>query len=185
MDTLIQDWLETCSRNPILYSIASFILLILDLFIAIPSSIILYTNGLVLGWWPGFFVSFLACMASAWIGYQVGYRGFHLPPDADVISRSIKHNRWIIVLSRGIPLACETLSVLSGYYQVPQKQFLWLNALGFMPLCFIYSYLGSVGQGQDLITWGLGLAMGFSAILWLLGRKKFIPQENEESGKSR
>jgi hypothetical protein len=49
-------------------------LLVADVFIPVPSSVIMIAHGAILGLWPGFLVSFLASIAGAMLGWGLGRR---------------------------------------------------------------------------------------------------------------
>lgn len=72
LETYFTELLKKISEHKTTYSFVSFIVLASDIILPVPSSIVMYTNGFVLGLFGGTFVSFFSVMTGAIAGYYLG-----------------------------------------------------------------------------------------------------------------
>ncbi len=170
-DHRITSFLELIKSKTLYYSISSAILLTVDIVLPIPSSIVMYMNGLILGTTAGFLLSIVSATAAGFIGYYLGYKGFSNPNHEPYPSYFKKYDVLIILISRGIPMLSEIISVLSGYYKIKFKKFALYNLVGYIPICFVYSYLGQMDQEKEHFLHGFLISIVFSAGIWLLGKR--------------
>lgn len=168
--------LETINaiENKITYFIISFLVLISDIILPIPSSIVMFTNGYVLGLPLGFLNSIVALMLSSTIGYYLGEFtsfGFKSKSDSNVNEILNKYGVLSILLTRGIPILSESLCLVAGYHKISFKKYFLFSFIGYIPICFIYSLFGSIGYSQNSFLTSFVISLLISGLFWALGKK--------------
>lgn len=166
--------LEGFKSNPVQYSIWSLSILASDIVLPVPSSIIMYLNGVVLGVVSGAGISFVSLMITAVIGYMLGA---FIPtqlrnlPDERVNQLLARYGAPIIIITRGIPILSESICIVCGYNRLPFKWYLLLNAAGYLPMCIIYAYFGFLGKNQSAFVPGLVGVLFISGLFWIFSRQ--------------
>lgn len=155
------------------YALFSFVLLVSDILLPVPSSIVMYTNGLVLGTLSGFLLSLISALIGSVLGYAIGRfaankMGFMISEDAQRLLT--QYGFLAIFLTRGIPILAESVSLLCGYNKVEFRYFTLLNIVGYIPVCFVYAYFGNIGNDGNYFLLSFGLALALSGIFWFTGR---------------
>lgn len=165
------------------YALISFSLLVSDILLPIPNSIIMFSNGYVLGFFTGFYISFFGSLANSVVGYFIGKATLKVKPKKLSEEGSIfieKYGLIGIIISRGIPVLSESISLFSGIHKIQFKAFLISNIIGYIPICFIYSYFGSMGIEDGIFYYALILSFLVSALFWFIGRR-FLPSVKKTS----
>lgn len=156
-----------------------FLSLSLDLFLPVPSSIVMAFSGKFLGPLLGGGVSFVAAMLSAMTGYFLcrygGRKVYEKVAGKDESEDRIR--RWFerrgvfaIVLSRPVPMLTEILSCLAGLSKMRFQTFWWAAFWGTLPVCFLYAYVGSRGEIDD--PWpALLISLIVPALGWFFARR--------------
>lgn len=146
--------LESTSKGKVMVAVAVVGLLLVDIVLPIPSSVVMAVSGRILGFGLGMTASFVGAMASAWVGYYAcyygGQRAFQwMIGDADIEKVRAwfeKYGVYAIVLSRSVPMLTEVLSCLAGLTKVSPRTFSLAAILGTLPVCFVYSFFGSANM---------------------------------------
>lgn len=155
-------------------------LLATDLVLPAPSSILMTLSGTLLGTLRGALISFSGAMASAWLGYILCRRfgrgwfrrtaGVANADRAEALMR--QYGPWAIVLSRSVPMLTELISCAAGLAGMPQHLFMFLSAIGTLPICVVYAWAGAQGADPVGLRWAVLLAFVVPAIA--LGLVRFI-----------
>jgi uncharacterized membrane protein YdjX (TVP38/TMEM64 family) len=158
-----------------IYAIASFVLLSSDFILPIPSSIVMFGTGWVLGLPLGFMISMLASLLSSMLAYGIGKfteikvnQYFSTSETQSAKDFIRKYGDISIVISRGIPVLSETISIISGNNSFPHRKFIWANLLGYAPVCFAYNYLGSISSTKEVFLLTMGANLLIAGILYAL-----------------
>jgi uncharacterized membrane protein YdjX (TVP38/TMEM64 family) len=179
------DLLVRVGHNRPQYALASFVVLVSDIFLPVPSSIVMYLNGLFLGAFGGFSLSMVSVLCSALIGYFIG-RGSSaaLRSKPDQVSDNIlkQYGYLAILITRGIPVLSESVCIVCGYNRYDLKRYMLWNFLGYVPVCAIYAYAGSVSGSQEQFLISFGASVSVSGILWLFGKKLIDRNGIEDAG---
>ncbi len=154
--------------------LAGVVLLILDLLLPVPGTVVMsalgYLYGTVLGALLGFIGSFIAGL----MGYGVGRlfpektaRRFLGEKDF-VRGKSLfaRGGGWVIALSRAVPILPEALAVTAGLLRMPVPAFVLALACGSLPMAALFAWIGATGHDRPLLT--LILSFGVPAVLWSL-----------------
>jgi uncharacterized membrane protein YdjX (TVP38/TMEM64 family) len=158
-----------------------YFLLILDILIPIPSSIVMVLSGTLFGWFVGGLITIIGSLSSAYLNFFVSralVRKKALatlkPTELNYLTR-LKESQGesIILLTRMIPLVSETISSLAGIVGMNTKRFVLLNFIGFLPVTFFYSFVGEHFKDSPTSIMGF-LIFGFVAplVIWRVFVKK-------------
>lgn len=153
---------------------AGMLLLVGDLVLPVPGTVVIaalgYLYGVVLGGLVAAGGLMLAGMtgyglgrvcgeatARKWLGekdYQRGRRLFE------------KGGGWVVALSRALPILPEVISCTAGLVRMPFPRFMMALACGSVPMGFIFAAIGHVGR--DAPGWAFALSLVIPAGLWWL-----------------
>lgn len=138
------------------YSALSFIFLVADIVLPIPSSLVMILNGKMLGFAGGAILSLTASMLSSSIGFYLGRtatNGFNRFFSAKEIrlgnSMFDKYGDLSIAVSKGIPVLSEAVSFLSGTTSISFKRFFIYSFSGHLPVALIYAFVGSYASSLN------------------------------------
>jgi len=188
-ETGITAWLQNFQHNPnarLLAASAVVLLLAADLFLPVPSSIVMTAAGSFLGFLPAFAANLLGSLLCAALGYwlcrRFGRPFFLRVTKPEDLARAEKFwarcGGWGIVLSRALPMFTELVSCLAGFLRMKFLPFLGLTFLGSAPLSALYAWAGSKGAASGG-SWAFLLAIAVSALgffaleIWGKIKKRF------------
>jgi uncharacterized membrane protein YdjX (TVP38/TMEM64 family) len=173
LEISFKNLLETFRNSPQKYVWFSFLILTSDIILPVPSSITMFINGNVIGLWPGLFLSLASVLCSSVIGYFMGKGlGYGLKQNsnekADLLLK--RYGPYILILTRGIPILSESFCFVCGYNKMTFIKYMFYSFLGYLPVCAIYSYFGSISNDSELFLWTFGGAMLIALIFAIIGR---------------
>jgi uncharacterized membrane protein YdjX (TVP38/TMEM64 family) len=174
LETYLTELIDPKKNRTITFSVISFIVLLSDIFLPVPSSIIMYTNGYVLGAIGGALLSWISVMAGAIIAYYTGrYISCGLKSEKDERAAAIlnKYGAMSIIITRGIPVLSESICFVCGYNRISFKNYFFLNAIGYIPVCLIHSICGRAGYEKNMFLISFGCSIAVSALFWFAGKK--------------
>ena len=153
-------------------------LLVVDILLPIPSSVVMVLSGKLLGAFLGGLISFIGAMLAAAIGYYAcrlgGQRAFERivgKAETETIRAWFeRYGVYAIIISRPIPMLTEILSCLAGMSRFSARTFFSAAVLGTLPICFVYSIAGSLGS-QTGIGIALAVSLGVPAVGWLITQR--------------
>lgn len=173
----LRGWLE---RGGIAAAATGVALLIADLLVPVPSSLIMVAFGAIFGVWQGTLLSMLGSTGAALVGFAVGRAGgpllARLVPAREQARADAMLRRWgvlAIVASRPVPLLAETVIVLAGASPLGWGRAILAAAVGSLPPALLYAVAGGVlmdsGGAVTALVFAATLLM--SGALWALGRR--------------
>lgn len=145
-------------------------LLIADLFLPLPGTIIMSALGFIYGpFWGGMLATlgnFLSGVLAYWLCRSIGKKGalWILGEKDFVKGHKLFNNRggYIVSLSRWLPILPEAVSCMAGLNRMQFRKY-WIALIsGSLPLGFIFAYIGHYGSSEP------ALAITLSAILPLI-----------------
>jgi uncharacterized membrane protein YdjX (TVP38/TMEM64 family) len=154
-----------------------FALLVLDVFLPVPSSLIMVANGALFGIAGGTLLSMAGGMAAAAVGFAVGRGGSaslqrFVPEDerrrADTLLR--EWGDLAVVVTRPVPILAESVAILAGTSPLTWRRFLVAAAAGNLPPALLYALTGATAAHLDSIFLMFGLVMLVAALVWFGGR---------------
>jgi uncharacterized membrane protein YdjX (TVP38/TMEM64 family) len=163
------------------YALGSFFILASDILLPVPSSIVMYMNGYVLGIIEGSLLSMVSLLLGSVIGYYLGKltsMGLKASQEEPAKLFMQKYGALAILISRGIPILSESISVVCGYNKIPFKQYFIFNVIGYSPLCLLYAICGNIGYDKNTFLLSFGFSLLISAAFYFFGKKIFLKPEN-------
>jgi uncharacterized membrane protein YdjX (TVP38/TMEM64 family) len=184
LETFFQTQLTLFSINPLKYAAISFFILASDIVLPVPSSVVMFLNGYVLGVIPGSLVSLASLMFSAFIGYFLGRYtalGFKVHNEEKSGFILSKYGAMAILITRGIPILSESICIVCGFNNMPLRTYLLLNLIGYIPLCILYAFFGHFGYEQNLFLYSFAAALLIAVGFWFLGKSVLKTNTNLKS----
>jgi len=156
-------------------------LLVADVVLPVPSSLVMVVHGALFGVAIGTALSLLGGVGSALAGYGLGRVGG--PPLLRAVCSEVERDRagllvrrWgllAVTATRPVPLLAETVAVVAGASCIELVRTTVAAAAGSLPGALLYSMAGSrdVGAPSGLVV--LALVIAIAASLWMLeGRRR-------------
>lgn len=171
--------LEIEDPTPLLHgaAIAGVLLLIADVVLPVPSSLVMAAHGALFGIVPGALLSIVGSTAAALTGFALGRAGndvirrFVTPAEHDRAGAMLQ--RWgvlAIVLSRPVPILAETVAILAGSSPLTWRQAALAAAAGSLAPSIVYAWAGAHANGaasHAVIFCGV---LAITGMLWYVGR---------------
>jgi uncharacterized membrane protein YdjX (TVP38/TMEM64 family) len=158
---------------------AGIVLLMGDILLPLPATLILSALGYLYGTAAGGFIgamgSFLAGSAGYWICYMMGEKAALrlLGPKDYERGRNLSHSvgGWVVALSRWLPVFPEVIACMAGLTRMRPTTFHLALLCGSMPMGFTYAYIGSTGIEHPWLA--IVLSAGLPPLIWWLVRMIF------------
>jgi uncharacterized membrane protein YdjX (TVP38/TMEM64 family) len=167
-------WLDTLHRGWVVAMVVG--LLMLDLFIAVPTMTTILLAGFVLGPVAGGLATSAGLLALGGTGYLLG-RGFGRPfllrlykdPArlAAIEAAFARNDLLVLFCCQALPILPELTCVLAGISRMPPGRFLLGYAVGVVPFGFIVAWGGAI-SAPDNLTPAILTAIGVSVTLLVL-----------------
>ncbi len=147
-------------------------LLLADLLLPIPGTIVMSAFGAVYGFWLGGLLASAGSMLAGMAGYGVGRifgeakaRKWLGEKDFEKgKSLFTRRGAWVVAMSRAVPILPEVLACMAGLLRMPFKKFSVALACGSLPMGFLFAWVGTIGTESP--AWGLAFSLLIPAILW-------------------
>jgi uncharacterized membrane protein YdjX (TVP38/TMEM64 family) len=148
------------------------VLLMADILLPIPGTVVMSALGAVYGFWIGGFLSAIGSMLAGMSGYGVGrffdekFAKRWLGEKDFEKGRSLfeKSGAWVVAMSRALPILPEVIACMAGLLRMPFRTFVIALACGAVPMGFLFAWIGMLGREQP--AWGLAFSLGVPAVLW-------------------
>jgi len=172
----VKYWLTTArALSPFYMGSLVIALLIIDLFLTMPTMTIIALAGYFLGFQNGALISMVGLLSTGIIGYglsfRYGNRALRLllkePEEQYQAKESFqKHGSMIIILSRAVPMLPEISSYLAGTTKMPFEKFFLAWFINVLPYVLLIAYAGSISSIDDPKP-AFYTAIGISTTLWI------------------
>ncbi|WP_395741525.1 TVP38/TMEM64 family protein [Prosthecobacter sp.] len=152
---------------------AGILLLIADIALPVPSTVVMSALGWMYGWWLGGLVSAAGSMLSGIIAYAacrwLGRRAAGWIAGAEGLRKGEeifeRRGGWLVALSRWMPVLPEAIACLAGLSSMRWRVFLPALACGSIPTGFVFAAIGHLGQSEP--AWAFALSAIVPILLWL------------------
>lgn len=174
----IRGWLEfALTLSPWLVGLIIVSLMLIDLFIAIPTLSLTILSGFFLGLELGVFYSTLGMLSAGTLGYVIStFHGEKLLNFVSNDKKQIKEMKTIfskfgpfsLMLCRAAPMLPEVTSCLAGVTKMPYLKYLSFYLIGTLPYSIIAAYSGSISTIENpspAIFTFVGL-FGIMTLIW-------------------
>ncbi len=147
-------------------------LLMADLLLPVPGTIVMSALGAVYGFWIGGLLATVGSMLAGMLGYGVGRFFNDNLAKRWLGERDFEKGRalfgrggaWVVAMSRALPILPEVLACMAGLLRMPFGKFCAALACGAVPMGFLFAWIGIMGR--EYPGWGLGFSLGVPAVLW-------------------
>ena len=153
-------------------------LLIADVFLPVPSSLVMVAHGALFGVATGTLLSLIGSVASALTGFAVGRAGNGLirrfVTEREHERAGAMLERWGVVaiaVSRPIPVLAETVAILAGGSPMTWTQVAIAATAGSIVPSAAYAWAGASAQGLGMQTVIFVGVIAVTALLFLAGRR--------------
>ena len=144
-------------------------LLVADIVLPAPSSLLMIANGAVFGLWLGALASILGSMGCALVGYWLGRTGRIAGDDR---GRAFL-DRWgmaAVAASRPVPLLAEAVAIVAGSAGLPVARFTVASLAGVVPASLIYAWAGAESGSAAGPALPFAITLALAGALWVAGR---------------
>ena len=169
-------WVET--NRGLSAALIGVALLIVDVFLPVPSSLVMVAHGALFGIWMGTLLSMVGQMGAALLGSAVGRAGGPMMERMVNAEEKARGDRFMrrwgalgIVVSRPIPLFAETVAIMAGVARVPWPRVAISAALGSLPPALLYAFTGAVADDFNSAALMFGFVMVMTVVTWLIGQR--------------
>jgi uncharacterized membrane protein YdjX (TVP38/TMEM64 family) len=156
---------------------AGIVLLIADIVLPVPSTVVMSALGWMYGWWLGGLISAAGSMLAGTIAYAAcrwlgrGAARWIAGEDGLRKGEELFEQRggWLVALSRWMPVLPEAVACLAGLASMRWRVFLPALACGALPTGFVFAGIGHLGQSEP--AWAFALSAIVPILLWLAAAK--------------
>lgn len=153
-------------------------LLVIDVLLPVPSSLIMTGHGAVFGWALGATLSLVGSVLAAIVAFWIGRRGGPLLEKlvgteererADTML--VKWGVLAIILTRPLPMLAETAALLAGASPMRWRTLLLGATLGNIAPALLYAITGATAASVSSSVLIFGLVVGISGLFWWIARR--------------
>lgn len=168
-------WMDRAGALPAALGVG---LLVVDVALPIPSSLVMITHGALFGLVLGTALTLLGAMGAALLGFAVGRRGGRLldrfvsAAERERADRLLE--RWgtlAVLVTRPVPILAETTVLMAGASRMGWRELAAAALVGSVPQALLYAAAGALGASFESSAALLGLALLIAAAAWLIGRR--------------
>ena len=167
-------WME---RGGMLSALVGVGLLVTDVVLPVPSSLVMVAHGALFGVVVGTLLSLVGSVGAALVGFAVGRRGG--PLLSRLVSAEERERadrlltRWgalAIVVTRPVPLLAETVVILAGTSPLGWGRAALAALAGSLPAALLYALTGALAVSFQSSALVFGLVLLVAGLFWLIGR---------------
>ena len=152
---------------------AGIALLVADIVLPVPSTVVMSALGWMYGWWVGGLICAAGSMLSGCIAYAscrwLGRGAARWIAGAEGLRKGEEifeqRGGWLVALSRWMPVLPEAVACLAGLSNMRWRVFLPALACGSVPTGFVFAAIGHLGQSEP--AWAFALSAIVPVLLWL------------------
>lgn len=169
-------WME--ARGGAAAAAAGLGLLVADVFLPVPSSLVMVAHGALFGVVLGASLSLAGSLGATSLAFFLGRRGSPLiarlvsdgeKARADSLLR--RYGALAILATRPLPLLAETVAILAGASPMGWGRMLAAAAAGSLPASLLYALTGATTRSFASGALMMGLVLALAGLFWWAGRK--------------
>lgn len=177
IDAIAERWITSAGTGSAAVMVG---LLAADLFLPIPSSLIMVLSGAAFGVVGGSALSLVGSVGGEWLGFELVRRygtaasrrmvgDEELARMRDVMAR---HGAAAVVVTRALPVVMETMSVVAGLSNMSRWTFLASSLIGTVPVVVVYAYAGAVSREMSSVVPGVVMLIAVAGAAWVWYRAR-------------
>lgn len=152
-------------------------LLIADVLLPVPSSLVMVAHGALFGVVVGTLLSLFGSVGAAMFGFAIGRRGGRFLERVVTPSERSRANdlllRWgalAIIVTRPIPLLAETVAIMAGASSLSWGSVVLASLVGSLPPALLYALTGAAVAKFENTALMFGVVLLVAGLFWLVGR---------------
>jgi uncharacterized membrane protein YdjX (TVP38/TMEM64 family) len=152
-------------------------LLIADVLLPVPSSLVMVAHGAIFGVVIGTILSLVGSVGAALFGFAIGRRGGRILERAITSAERARADyllaRWgalAIIITRPVPLLAETVSIMAGASTMSWSSLFFASFAGSLPPALLYALTGAAVANFQSTALMFGVVMAVAGLFWLIGR---------------
>jgi len=158
-------------------------LLAADVFLPIPSSLVMVLSGAAFGVAWGGALALVGSIAGEWLGFEV-VRRYGRRVSGRLISDDelVRFNRFFerhgvaaVLITRPLPVVMETMSIVAGLSTMKRSVFLAASVAGTAPIVVVYAYAGAFSKEAGSIVPAVVILIAVAGAGWLWYRSRLAP----------
>ena len=153
-------------------------LLIADVLLPVPSSLVMVAHGALFGTFTGTLLSLSGSVGATLFGFWIGRRGGplleRLIPPNERARANLMIDRWgalAVVATRPMPLLAETTAILAGASDLSFRSVFSAGLVGSIPPSLLYALAGSIAATFQNTALMFAVVMSVTGIFWVVNRR--------------
>jgi uncharacterized membrane protein YdjX (TVP38/TMEM64 family) len=154
-------------------------LLAIDVLLPVPSSLVMVASGALFGVGWGAAIALAGSLGGEWLGFEIAKRwgrpaARRLVGDVDfdaLTTLMSRHGAPLVAVTRPLPIAMETFSVIAGLAGMPRATFLGASLLGTAPIVVIYAWAGAHSRQTGNLVPAIVIVTALGAAGWWWSRR--------------
>lgn len=154
-------------------------LLVADVVLPVPSSLVMVTHGILFGAVAGAVLSLVGAVGATLVAYGLGrwagpsaLRRVCSPAERERAGRLAE--RWgmlAVVITRPVPLLAESVAAMAGAQRLGLPRTTIASVVGALPAALLYAVAGALGWSGTPGLGAFGLVLLVAVLMWLVGRR--------------
>ncbi len=186
LEGLVEAWVTRAGTGS---AVTVVTLLAVDLFLPVPSSLVMILSGAAFGVWWGAALSLLGSIGGEWLGFEL-VRHYGRPLSRRMVTddeiRALdrlfaRHGAAAIAVTRALPVVMETMSVVAGMSRMSRASFLVSSLLGTVPIVVIYAYAGAVSRETGSLVPAVIILIAVAGAGWIWYRSRIAGEVQADS----
>lgn len=181
VDALVERWMANAGGGSAAVLVG---LLAADLFLPVPSSLIMVLSGAAFGVLWGSIFSLIGSIGGEWLGFELVRKygasaSRRIVGDEDLEKmRTLmaRHGAAAVLVTRALPVVMETMSVVAGLSQMSRASFLAASLAGTLPVVVVYAYAGAVSREVSSLVPAVVMILAVAGGAWVWYRAKMAPK---------
>lgn len=186
LDSLASEWIAHAGRGSAATVVA---LLFVDLFLPIPSSLVMILSGAAFGIWWGSALSLVGSIGGEWLGFELvrryGRKASRRIVGDEEIERMqrifARHGVAAVAVTRALPVLMETMSVVAALSGMRRAAFLRASLLGTLPIVVVYAYAGAASREIGSLVPAAVILVAVAALGWIWYRSRLALATGEDA----
>ena len=170
-----QPWL---AQGGVLAALAGVGLLVADVALPVPSTLVMFAHGALFGVVLGTLVSLLGGLGAGLFGFYLGRRGgpllTRLVGEVERRRADALLTRWgdlAVIASRPVPIVAETVAILAGASPMPWSRMALATAAGCLPAAALFAIAGATARRLDHGLLVFALVLAIAGLFWWVGKR--------------
>jgi Uncharacterized conserved protein len=174
---LLTDPTPWMQHRGVLAAVLGVTLLVADVLLPVPSSLVMVAHGALFGVVLGTLLSLLGSIGAALFGFAIGRRGGKLLERAVTPADRARANkmlaRWgtlAVIVTRPVPLLAETVAIMAGTAPLGWGRMALASFAGSLPPALLYALTGAAYANFQSVVLMFGATLLVAGSFWSIGR---------------